>query len=270
MATTPAVARRRTNTLIWIWTVFVLVAVYLPIVCGALASFNKSRYFGFPIKIYATEWWQKTLDSIEIGMLVRNSIAIALLVTVISVVIATFGALAFARYDWKGRRLYQKLIVLPIFFPQPVLGLALLLGFNAVGIQTSWLTAVFAHLVWIVPVVTLVIAIQVYGFDPSLEEAAYDLGCTRTQVFREVTLPLLWPGIWSGMLFAFLLSWSNFPLSLYTAGADSTIPKWLYAKMVAGYTPMVPALGTMATLGAASLLLGGGLVMLLLRRRQPA
>ncbi|MCB4769887.1 ABC transporter permease [Ancylobacter sp. Lp-2] len=270
MATTPAVARRRTNTLIWIWTVFVLVAVYLPIVCGALASFNKSRYFGFPIKVYATEWWQKTLDSIEIGMLVRNSIAIALLVTVISVVIATFGALAFARYDWKGRRLYQKLIVLPIFFPQPVLGLALLLGFNAVGIQTSWLTAVFAHLVWIVPVVTLVIAIQVYGFDPSLEEAAYDLGCTRTQVFREVTLPLLWPGIWSGMLFAFLLSWSNFPLSLYTAGADSTIPKWLYAKMVAGYTPMVPALGTMATLGAASLLLGGGLVMLLLRRRQPA
>ncbi|MBS7543143.1 ABC transporter permease [Ancylobacter oerskovii] len=270
MATTPAVARRRTNTLIWIWTAFVLIAVYLPIVCGALASFNKSRYFGFPIKVYATEWWQKTLDSIEIGMLVRNSIAIALLVTAISVVIATFGALAFARYDWKGRRLYQKLILLPVFFPQPVLGLALLLGFNAVGIQTSWLTAVFAHLVWIVPVVTLVIAIQVYGFDPSLEEAAYDLGCTRVQVFREVTLPLLWPGIWSGMLFAFLLSWSNFPLSLYTAGADSTIPKWLYAKMVAGYTPMVPALGTMATLGAASLLLGGGLIMLLLRRRQPA
>lgn len=270
MATSPAISRRRTNALIWIWTLSVVVAIYLPIVCGALASFNKSRYFGFPIKIYATEWWQKTIDSFEIGVLVQNSILIALIVTAVSVVIATFGALAFARYDWKGRRLYQKLIVLPIFFPQPVLGLALLLGFNAVGIQTSWMTAVFAHLVWIVPVVTLVIAIQVYGFDPSLEEAAYDLGCSRVQVFREVTLPLLWPGIWSGMLFAFLLSWSNFPLSLYTAGADSTIPKWLYAKMVAGYTPMVPALGTMATLGAASLLLGGGLIMLLLRRRQPA
>ncbi|MGA0564419.1 ABC transporter permease [Ancylobacter sp. VNQ12] len=270
MATSPAISRRRANALIWVWTLFVVVAIYLPIVCGALASFNKSRYFGFPIKIYATEWWQKTIDSFEIGVLVQNSILIALIVTAVSVVIATFGALAFARYDWKGRRLYQKLIVLPIFFPQPVLGLALLLGFNAVGIQTSWMTAVFAHLVWIVPVVTLVIAIQVYGFDPSLEEAAYDLGCSRVQVFREVTLPLLWPGIWSGLLFAFLLSWSNFPLSLYTAGPDSTIPKWLYAKMVAGYTPMVPALGTMATLGAASLLLGGGLIMLLLRRRQPA
>lgn len=125
-------------------------------------------------------------------------------------------------------------------------------------------------MVWIVPVVTLVIAIQVYGFDPSLEEAAFDLGCSRLQVFREVTLPLLWPGIWSGMLFAFLLSWSNFPLSLYTTGADSTIPEWLYAKMVAGYTPMVPALGTMATLGAAALLLTGGLVGMLVRRRAAA
>lgn len=265
-----AITHKRRDAAIWSWTLFVLVVVYLPIACGGLASFNKSRYFGFPVKQYSTDWWSKTVDSIEIGMIVKTSISVALLVTVFSVVIATFGALAFARYDWKGRRLYQKLILLPIFFPQPVLGLAMLLGFNAVGIQTSWATAVFAHMVWIVPVVTLVIAIQVYGFDPSLEEAAFDLGCSRLQVLREVTLPLLWPGIWSGMLFAFLLSWSNFPLSLYTTGADSTIPEWLYAKMVAGYTPMVPALGTMATLGAAALLLAGGLVGMLVRRRAAA
>lgn len=262
--------KRRTNFLIWLWTGFVLFVVYLPIACCALASFSKSRYFGFPVTAYSTSWWGKMFASIEITMIVRTSIAVALLVTLFSVVIATFGALAFARYDWKGRRLFQKLILLPIFFPQPVLGLALLLGFSAAGIQTTWMTAVFAHLVWIVPVVTLVIAIQVYGFDPSLEEAAFDLGCTRLQVLREVTLPLLWPGIWSGMLFAFLLSWSNFPLSLYTTGADSTVPEWLYSKMVAGYTPMVPALGTMATLSAAAILLLGGLVAMLARKRQVA
>lgn len=109
----------------------------------------------------------------------------------------------------------------------PVLGLALLLWFNALGINPSWQTAVVAHLVWIVPVVTLVIAIQVYSFDPTLEEAARDLGASRWFILREVTLPILWPGIWSGALFAFLLSWGNFPLSLYTAGVDSTIPKWI-------------------------------------------
>lgn len=262
-----APARRRSDVFIWGWAIFVLVVVYLPIVCGALASVGKSRYFRFPVQQYSFEWWQRTFDSIEIGQLVRTSLKMAAAVTILSVVIAFFGALAYARYDWKGRRLYQKLVLLPIFFPQPVMGLALLLWFNAIGLTLSWHTAVFAHMVWIVPVVTLVMAIQMYGFDPALEEAAFDLGATRLQVLREVTLPVLWPGIWSGALFAFLLSWGNFPLSLYTTGPDTSVPEWLYAKMVAGYTPMVPALGTMATIAAATLLLAGGLLLRLRRRR---
>jgi spermidine/putrescine transport system permease protein len=254
-----------------LWTGLVLVVIYLPVLCGALASLGQSRYFRFPIQRWSTAWWERTLDSLEIGILLRTSLAIALAVTVIAVALGFFGALAFARYDWRGRRLYQKLLLLPIFFPQPVLGLALLLWFSALGLELSWKTAVVAHLVWIVPVVVLVIAIQVYGFDPALEEAALDLGATRWQVLREVTLPILWPGIWSGALFAFLLSWGNFPLSLYTTGADSTVPEWLYAKMVAGYTPMVPTLGTISTLVAATaLLVGGGLLALLRRRRATA
>lgn len=257
---------RRTGAFIWSWTALALVVVYLPIVCGALAGLSKSRYFAFPVATWSTDWWTRALDSFEIQTIVKTSLAIAFIVTIVAVVVAFFGALAFARYDWKGRRLYQKLVLLPIFFPQPVLGLALLLWFNAVGVQPTWQTAIFAHLVWIIPVVTLVIAIQVYGFDPALEEAASDLGAGRLFILREITLPILWPGIWSGALFAFLLSWGNFPLSLYTAGADSTVPKWLYAKMVAGYTPMVPALGTMSTLAAATLLLTGGLIIALRRR----
>ncbi|MFY8153828.1 MAG: ABC transporter permease, partial [Hyphomicrobiales bacterium] len=90
---------------------------------------------------------------------------------------------------------------------------------------------------------------------------------TRLQVLREVTLPILWPGIWSGALFAFLLSWGNFPLSLYTTGPDTSVPEWLYAKMVAGYTPMVPALGSMSTIAAATVLILSGLIVRLLRRR---
>ena len=203
--------------------------------------------------------------------MLSTSISIALCVTVIAVTLAFFGALAFARYDWKGRSIYQKLILLPIFFPQSVLGLALLLWFNMLGLQLSWMTAVFAHLVWIVPVVTLVISIQVYSFDPALEEAAFDLGATRWQVLKEVTLPVLFPGLFSGALFAFLLSWGNFPLSLYTTGADTTVPEYLYAKMVAGYTPGVPVLGTVSTIGAAILLIGGyGLILASRRARQSA
>jgi spermidine/putrescine transport system permease protein len=245
------------HILIGVWTLAVAIFLYLPSVAITLASMTDSRYFLFPVPKWGFSWWKKTFDAIQTWELLNTSITIALFVTIISVVIAFFGALAFARYDWRGRSLYQKLVLLPIFFPQSVLGLALLLWFNAMGLSLSWHTAVFAHLVWVVPVVTLVISIQVYSFDPALEEAAFDLGATRWQVLREITLPVLFPGIFSGCLFAFLLSWGNFPLSLYTTGADTTVPEFLYAKMVAGYTPGVPVLGTVATIGAIVVLLGG-------------
>lgn len=258
--------RNTRHALIGVWTAAMVVFIYLPTVAITIASLTDSRYFLFPVPRWGLGWWRDTFDSFQTWQLLKTSLTIALIVTAIAVVLAFFGALAFARYDWKGRSLYQKLVLLPIFFPQSVLGLALLLWMNALGMPLSWKTAVFAHLVWIVPVVTLIISIQVYSFDPALEEAAYDLGANRLQVLREVTLPVLFPGIFSGMLFAFLLSWGNFPLSLYTTGADTTVPEFLYAKMVAGYTPGVPVLGTVSTVGAIVLLLGGYALMVLLRR----
>jgi len=262
--------RRWMPWLIGAWTAAITLFIYLPSICGFLASLTQSRYFNFPISKWGVVWWGKTFASLEVRALLETSVTIALLVTAIAVIIAFFGALAFARFDWKGRSAFQKLVLLPIFFPQSVLGLALLLWFNALGIETSWQTAIFAHLVWVVPVVTLVISIQVYSFDPALEEAAFDLGATRWQVLKEVTLPVLWPGLFSGALFAFLLSWGNFPLSLFTTGADTTVPEYMYAKMVAGYTPGVPVLGTVSTLGAAILLLGGYGLILLVRRGRAA
>lgn len=260
--------QRFRHALITAWTIAVLVFVFLPGACLVLASLTASRYFTFPITRWGLEWWSKTFNSIEVRQLLATSISIAAVVTVVAVLVGFFGALAFARYDWRGRSLYQRLVLLPIFFPQSVLGLSLLLWFNALGLDLSWKTAVIAHLVWIIPVVTLVISIQVYSFDPALEEAAFDLGATRAQVFREVTLPVLFPGIFSGALFAFLLSWGNFPLSLFTTGADTTVPEYLYAKMVAGYTPGVPVLGTVSTIGAAVLLFGGYAAILILRRNR--
>ncbi|MGH6933831.1 MAG: ABC transporter permease [Dongiaceae bacterium] len=262
---------RAMKALLWSWAGAIVLFLYLPSICGAIASAGASRYFTFPVPKWSLVWYEKTFNSLEIHALLRTSISIALIVTAISVVIAFFGALAFARFNWTGRTLYQKIVLLPIFFPQSVLGLALLLWFNALGLDMSWKTAIFAHLVWVVPVVTLVISIQVYSFDPALEEAALDLGASHWQVLKEVTLPVLWPGIFSGSLFAFLLSWGNFPLSLFTTGADTTVPEYLYAKMVAGYTPGVPVLGTVSTVGAGLILIGGyGLIHLLRRGRAVA
>ncbi len=107
---------------------------------------------------------------------------------------------------------------------------------------------------WVAPIATLIIAIRAYSFDPALEEAARDMGASTWTTLREITLPLLMPGVISAGLFAFLLSWGNFPLSLFTTGADSTLPEWLYAKMVSGYSPLVPTVGILSIVATIALL----------------
>ena len=114
-----------------------LVLIYLPVALRRrCASLGKSRYFAFPIKQWSLDWWQRTVDSIEIGMLVRTSLLMAALRHADRGASSpSSGRWPIARYDWRGRRLFQKIVLLPIFFPQPVLGLALLLWFNALGMH---------------------------------------------------------------------------------------------------------------------------------------
>ena len=249
---------RLTRILLLAYGLVAIAFLYLPLVSVGFASVSKARYLTFPIRRYAFEWYGEALASPTVGDLLVTSLKIAGIVTTVSMVVGFFGALAYARYHWRYRKTFQKLILLPIFFPQTVLGLALLIWFNALGVVPSWHTAVVAHLVWIGPIATLIVAIRAYGFDPALEEAARDMGASTWQVMREITIPLLMPGVVSAGLFAFLLSWGNFPLSLFTTGADSTLPEWLYAKMVSGYSPLVPTVG-MLSVGASILLLAIGL-----------
>lgn len=256
---------RAIRILLFAYAIAVIAILYLPLVSVGFASISKARYLSFPIRRYSTEWYGKALESATVSDLVMTSLAVAGIVTVVSVVVGFFGALAYARYDWKYRRLYQKLILLPIFFPQTVLGLALLMWFNSIGIIPTWKTAVVAHIVWIAPIATLVIAIRAYSFDPALEEAARDMGASTWVTLKEVTLPLLMPGVVSAALFSFLLSWGNFPLSLFTTGADSTLPEWLYAKMVSGYSPLVPTVGTLSVAASFIVLILAFLIPWLVR-----
>jgi len=246
---------RTTRIALTVYGLVIIAFLYLPLVSVAFASVSQARYLTFPIRRYSTQWFTDALASQEVHMLALTSLKIAVIVTVLSMVIGFFGALAFARYQWRYRSLFQKLVLLPIFFPQTVLGLALLMWFNALGIIPTWKTAIVAHLVWIAPIATLIVAIRAYSFDPALEEAARDMGASTPVILREITLPLLLPGIVSAGLFAFLLSWGNFPLSLFTTGADSTLPEWLYAKMVSGYSPLVPTLGMLSVVGSFLLVL---------------
>src|SRR5262245_59262979 len=107
-----------------IWTVFVLVLLYLPIVSIILASLANTLYLRFPPSSWTLDTYRQALGLDQTYDLQMTSLKIAVFVALLSVIVAVPGALAFARYDWSGRKLYQRLLLLPVFFPQSVLGLA--------------------------------------------------------------------------------------------------------------------------------------------------
>ena len=244
------------NLLFYLYTICLIVFVMIPLICVGIMSFSPHRFLTFPFKkSLSTKWFNEVFNSLAIQEAVTLSLFIALLVVLFSIILATFGALAFARYSFKGQSIYQKIILFPIFFPQGVLGLGLLLWFNILEIPLSWKTAALAHMVWLIPIATLIISIRAFSYDPKLESAASDLGASKIQVFFTITLPMLAPGIFSGGLFAFLLSWVNFPISLYTSGVDTPAPLWIFSKMAVTFTPTAPALGFTIFLGSLIILL---------------
>jgi spermidine/putrescine transport system permease protein len=240
-----------------------LLAVYIlslifflqaPAMSLLVSSFSADKYFKFPFKELTLRWYVEMFQSGGIRTAVGNSVLTGLVVMIPTTVLGFLGALAFARFKWRGRGVYQKFLLLPIFFPQMVLALAQLLLCNYLRINTSWIVAGISHMVWMLPIVTMVIAIQIYGYDITMEEAAYDLGASTWQVYKEVTLPVLMLGIVSGALFAFLLSWSDFELSLFLQGTDQMLPVYIYGKMTGGFSPTAPALSATVYILSAAVL----------------
>ncbi len=238
------------------YAALVLLFMWLPILGVLLASFNESRFFSFPFASWSFEWYREATSSTTVRELFSTSFNIALAVAVLAALLGFAGGMAFARYRWAGRGVFQKLIILPILLPGLVLGLSMRLWLNYLELLPSWQTAVLAHTVWIVPITTLIIAIAVYNIDPELEAAAMDLGAGRMRAFWEITVPPLLPAVRTAAIFAFLLSWLNFPLLYFTTGSDSTVPEWIFAKQVGGYTPLLPSVGILAIVLPVVLLLG--------------
>jgi spermidine/putrescine transport system permease protein len=118
------------------------------------------------------------------------------------------------------------------------MGVVLLLWFSVLGrwldFNTGMVTAIIGHIVYITPFAMIIVAVQVFNFDTSLEDAARDCGAKAWEVYRYVTIPLLWPGIFSAAIFAFLLSWGNFYLTYSLAGSTRTLPTFVFSGIATG------------------------------------
>ncbi|HSB72367.1 MAG TPA: ABC transporter permease subunit [Candidatus Methylomirabilis sp.] len=228
-----------------IYAVLMYVFLYLPIAFLIIFSVNNSPTASFPWQGFTLKWYQEVIRDPWMINSVRNSLMIACLTALISVVVAAPAAYAMVRFRFPGRNLLKQSLIIPMIIPSIMLGFALLILFTAFGIDLSVVTVLIGHVTYVLPYVFFVVAAQQYGFDKTLEEAAMDLGANRWVTFRRVTLPLMLPGLLAGALFAFTLSLDEFIITFLLTGTLQTLPLFVWGMLRTMVSPTVNAVGTL-------------------------
>ncbi|MBO0662888.1 ABC transporter permease [Jiella sp. MQZ9-1] len=262
------------------YTALFIAFLYGPFVIMAILSFQQGPEGGpqFPIIAWSLFWYKHVLGiappsrvaPLPIGEALTRSLILAFATMVVSTILGTLTAQAFRR-RFKGSSFVFYLIILGMMVPGVLLGLGMALVAEQAGIpRTWWGTAFVLHVVYTYPFCFLVMLAIFNRFDASVEEASWSLGVTPATTFRKITFPMIFPGVLSAMLFAFTLSYDEFPRTLFTAGSQVTIPIAIYGTFAVEIHPNLFAFGVLTTLFSFALLTIYGVLMALSVRRAAA
>ncbi len=220
--------------------------LYVPMLILVIYSFNASKlvtvWAGF-----STKWYGELLQNEAFLNAAWVTIKVAVISSTIATVLGTMAAYVLVRGGrFMGRTLFSGMIYAPLVMPEVITGLSLLLLFIGLGLDRGVMTIVLAHTTFSMCYVSVVVSSRLVTFDKSLEEAALDLGCSPSEAFRLVTLPIIAPAVISGWLLAFTLSLDDLVIASFTSGpAATTLPIKIYSAVRLGVSPEINALSTL-------------------------
>jgi spermidine/putrescine transport system permease protein len=229
--------------------------LHLPILILALFSFNRSRFTVW--EGFSLHWYGAAVHDPQLVEATLNSLLIALAATAAATLIGTLCAYGLWKRD---SRWLTGSLTLTLVTPEIVMGISLLAFFQWVfrflSVPLGMHTVVLAHIMFCIAYVVIVVLARLRTFEPTLEEAALDLGATELQAFLRVTLPQLAPAVASAALLAFTISFDDYVITSLVAGVDSeTLPMVLYAIARRGGSPVVNAISTLIVFGLGVLIL---------------
>lgn len=234
------------------WTVGLLCSVVvlvlvLPTLVVIPVSFSASASFGFPPEELSTRWYANFFDDARWMAALRESLWIAVLTTIVATVVGTAAALGLDRLASRwGVAATRGLLILPVVIPGIVLAVGVYAVFARLGLIGTTAGFVLAHAVVALPFVVVTVGVNLSSLDPRLEQAAAGLGASGWGSFRQVTLPLLAPGIAAGALFAFVTSFDEVVISLFIKSPfKETLPVRMYASMTESIDPTIAAAATL-------------------------
>ena len=226
----------------------VYAVLYLPVAVMMAFSFNNQRY-NYYWNGFTTQWYGKLFSNSSLLSSLWYSILIAILSTIISVAIGTIGALGLKKYEFKGKKVINNMLYIPIIVPEIVLAVALLIIFMKIGFSLGLGSILIGHCTFCIPYAVVTIKGRISGDSDTLEEASMDLGANRIQTFFRVTLPNIFPGVMSAAFLSFTLSFDDVVMSNMLSGArQSTLPVLILSMNKSGITPDVNALTTIMIL----------------------
>ena len=228
-----------------------IVFVFGPMIAMFVLSFQGPKGgTSFPMRGVSLHWWIKLIEPSAVGDLqgaLVRSLMLAVIVMVITAVFSTMLAMAFRKPFFGSHGLFY-VILAGLMVPGVLLSLGLATLMRQIGIPAAWWSsALGVHVVWTLPFGFLIMMAVFNRFDASLEEAARDMGASEWTVFKEVTLPLITPGIVAAGLFGFTLSYDEFARTTLLAGQYNTLPLDINASMTQRIRPTLFALGTAST-----------------------
>lgn len=227
-------------------TAFGFLILYIPLVALIVYSFLSLPGGPGGEREWTLEWYRKLAGNQMVLDALRMSLYVGIWSTIGSTVLGTAAALALTRTRFPGRKIFDALTYVPLIMPEIVLGLALLIWFVMIRMTLGTFSIILAHITFSLSYVIITVKSRLHGFDDSMEEAARDLGASPWKTFWKVTFPLISPGVLSGALMAFTLSFDDFLITFFTAGVGSdTLPLKIYSMIKFGVTPEINALSTL-------------------------
>ncbi len=238
-----------------VYAILYLVFLYAPIALLPVFAFNSGTIIAFPLSGFTTQWFTELSTNTALHAAVRNSLFIAVMTAILSTLLGICAARAGAQHEFPGKKGIIGFVMLPLVLPEIIVAVSLLVVVvQVLGLGLSNWTVIAAHVLICTPFSIAILNGAFQNLDPSLEEAALDLGETRFSAFRRVTLPLVMPGIISSMLIAFTISLDEFIIAFFLTGSNPTMPVYIWGLLrFPASLPVVMALGTI--LVALSILL---------------
>jgi putative spermidine/putrescine transport system permease protein len=213
---------------------FVLFFLFFPLLLILLYAFNSSNIQSWPIRTLSLRWFEPTWDNPDIRTALVLSVQVGLVATALAMVLGSLAAFAIHRTAFFGRDVINLLFILPLALPGIITGLALHATFNLGNIQFSLWTIVVGHATFCMVVVYNNVIARLRRTQGSLVEAAADLGANGFQTFRDITLPLVGTAFVAGAMLAFALSFDEVVVTSFTAGAQNTLPIWIFGALRLG------------------------------------